>query len=167
MKILPPALLGAATAVLALSVLTGCSGDEGTTAKDDTKASTDTSTEPTEVPTVGTYPELDAQDYTYLLQQQCFCPITGPVLVTVEDGKATSAVITKGGNGMKKGSDAPTYLLITINDVIAQANNTDAAKVDVDWPDGQDWPSSVAVDRAENATDDEVTYLISDVEVSS
>lgn len=160
--------LSAAAAALAITALTGCSGDDGSTAKDETKASGDpTTTEPAASPTVGTYPELDAQDYTFVLEQQCFCPIAGPVEITVEGGKATSAVIAKGGNGMKKGADAPEYLLITLNDVIAAANDTQAAEVDVDWPDGQDWPDRVAVDRAKNAVDDEVTYVVSDVEIQA
>ena len=42
-----------------------------------------------------------------------------------------------------------------------------SAQVDVAWPADQDWPSTVAVDRIENAVDDEVTYSISDVEITS
>ncbi len=114
----------------------------------------------------GTYPEFDATDYSFVLEQQCYCPLTGPVKVTVEDGEVTSAVIVKGGNGIKKGSEAPEYLHLTINDVIAHANDTSAAKIDVDWPEGQDWPSTVAVDQIENAVDDEVTYVIRDVRIS-
>lgn len=156
----------AAAAALALTTFAGCSGDDGSTAKDPAQkdASSET-TEPTVEPTVGTYPELDAQSYTYLLEQQCFCPLAGPVRVTVEDGEVTSAVVTERGNGMKKGSDAPEYLWITINDVIAYANDTEAAKVDVEWPEGQDWPSKVAVDRVENAIDDEITFVVSDVQL--
>ena len=67
--------------------------------------------------------------------------------VTVEDGEVTSAVITKGGNGIKKGSEAPDYLQLTINDVIDRANDTTAAQIDVDWPADQDWPNTVAVDQ--------------------
>ncbi|WP_183098317.1 DUF6174 domain-containing protein [Nocardioides pelophilus] len=159
-------LLGAAATVLAITALAGCSGDDdGDTARDPASKSP-TTTAPTDPATVGTYPELDADDYSFLLEQLCYCPVTGPVLVTVEDGEVVSAVITKGGHGMKKGSDAPVYLQLTINDVIARANDTDAAEVVVDWPDGQDWPNSVAVDQVENAVDDEITYVIRDVQVS-
>ena len=116
---------------------------------------------------IGSYPELDAADYTYLLEQQCYCPLVGPVKVTVEDGAVTSSVIAKGGNGMQKGSDAPSYLHLSINEVIARANDTSAAEVVVDWPDGQDWPNKVSVDQIADAVDDEVTYVISDVQVTS
>jgi len=161
-------LLTAAATALALSALAGCSGnDDSPTAEDPASTPTsESSDEPTEEPTVGTYPEFAEQDYTFVLEQFCFCPITGPVQVTVVGGEVTSAIVLKGlKGGVEKGSDAPEYLRQTINDVIAQANDTESAKVDVDWPSDQDWPSSVAVDRIENAVDDEITYAISDVEI--
>ncbi|MEZ0578579.1 DUF6174 domain-containing protein [Nocardioides sp. MH1] len=161
-------LLSVAASALVLTTLVGCSGDDGGTAKDPAAGAGSTqTTEPTASPTVGTYPELEAQDYTYVLEQQCFCPLAGPVRITVEDGKVTSSVVVKGGYGVKKGSEAPEYLWVTINDVIAHANDTKAAKVDVDWPEGQDWPSSVAVDHDVNAVDDEVSYIVKDVEIQS
>ena len=162
-------LLSVAATAMALTALAGCSGDDdGDTASDpasDPATKSDTTTEPTDPPSVGSYPELEATDYTYLLEQVCYCPLTGPVKVTVEDGEVTSSVITKGGHGMKKGSDAPDYLQLSINDVIARANDTSAADVAVDWPDGQDWPNTVSIDQIANAVDDEVTYVISDVNV--
>ncbi len=158
-------LLSAAATAMALTVLAGCSGDDdGDTATDPAEKS-DTTTAPTDGSTTDGYPAFDAADYTFVLEQLCYCPVTGPVEVTVEDGEVTSAVIAKGGQGMKKGSDAPEYLWITINDVIDRANDPEAAQVDVDWPDGQDWPSTVAIDQIENAVDDEVTYTIRDVSV--
>ncbi|KAA1425742.1 DUF6174 domain-containing protein [Nocardioides antri] len=163
-------LLSAAVAALSLTTLAGCSGgdDDGATAEDPASAppATTESSDPTDEPTVGTYPELDAESYTYILEQICFCPLTNPVEVTVEDGEVTSAVIARGGQGLKKGSEAPEYLWITINDVIAQANDTDAADVEVDWPEGQEWPSRVAVDKVEMATDDEITYIVRNVRIN-
>ncbi len=161
-------LLSAAAAAMALTALVGCGDDDDGKTATDPATKSDTTTEPTDAtdpPDVGSYPELDATDYTYLLEQQCYCPLTGPVKVTVEDGEVTSSVILKGGHGMKKGSDAPEYLQLSINDVIARANDTTAADVVVDWPDGQDWPNKVAIDQIENAVDDEVTFVISDVNV--
>jgi hypothetical protein len=162
--------LTAAATALALSALAGCSGDDGDspTAEDPASTPTNESSDgPTEEPTVGTYPEFAEPDYTFVLEQFCFCPITGPVKVTVEGGEVTSAVVLKGAKGgVKKGSDAPDYLRQTINDVIAEANDTESAEVVVDWPADQDWPNTVAVDQIENAVDDEVTYSISDVEIA-
>jgi hypothetical protein len=158
-------LLSAAATALALTAFTGCSGDDDTPTADDPASKAPATSAATETPTVGSYPELAAADYTYVLEQMCFCPITGPVQVTVEDGVVTKAVILEGSPGVKKGSPAPDYLRITINDVIERANDPEPAHIDVEWPDDQDWPSKVAVDRAENATDDEVTYLVSDVQL--
>jgi hypothetical protein len=167
-------LLSAAATVMALTALAGCSDDDGgdtatdtsTDTSSDTSSDEPTTSEPTPEPTVGTYPEFEPEDYSFVLKQVCFCPIAGPVKVTVEDGEVKSAIVAKGGSGMEKGSDAPEYLWITINDVIAEANDTEAASVEVSWPDGQDWPASVAVDEVELATDDEITYVIRDVQVS-
>lgn len=158
-------LLSAAATAVALVALAGCSGDDTATAEDPESTPPATS-DPTDTPTVGSYPELEATDYTYVLEQICYCPIAGPVTVTVEDGEVTSAVYAKGGRGLEKGGDAPDYLWITINDVIAKANDTEADKVDVTWPEGQDWPTSVAVDQVERATDDEVTYVVRNVQLS-
>ncbi|PWN01479.1 hypothetical protein DJ010_18185 [Nocardioides silvaticus] len=164
-------LLSAATTALALSVLAGCSGDDddSPTANDPAGASSESesgSTTPSEEPTVGTYPEFAEPDYTYVLEQTCFCPLAGPVEITVEDGEVTSAVVLKGmRGGLKKGDDAPEYLWKTLNEVIDEANDTEAFKVDVAWPEGQDWPDSVSVDRMENAVDEEVYYTVHDVEV--
>jgi hypothetical protein len=164
-------LLSAAAAALALSALTGCSGDDddSPTANDPAGASSESeseSTTPSEEPTVGTYPEFDEPDYTYVLEQTCFCPLAGPVEITVEDGEVTSAVVLKGmRGGLKKGDDAPEYLWKTLNEVIAEANDTEAFQVDVEWPEGQDWPDSVSVDRMENAVDEEVYYTVHDVQV--
>ncbi len=159
-------LLSAAATALVLTALSGCSGDDGGSTAEDPASTPPTTTEATDEPTVGSYPELDAESYSYVLEQVCFCPITGPVEVTVEDGKVTSAVILKGAPGVEKGSEAPEYLWVTLNDIIAQANDTEAAAVDVTWPEGQDWPSKVAVDNIENAIDDEITFLVRNVELS-
>ena len=157
-------LLSAATAV-ALVALAGCSGDDDGETATDPSSTSPTSGETSSDPAADGYPRFEPEDYSFVLEQICYCPLAGPVRVTVEDGEVRSAVITKGGHGMKKGSDAPEYLRITINDVIARANDPEAAKVDVEWPDGQDYPTSVAVDQVENAVDDEVTYVIRDVSV--
>ncbi|KRC54825.1 MULTISPECIES: DUF6174 domain-containing protein [unclassified Nocardioides] len=154
--LLAPAL----TAVLALG-LSACSHE------DDATASDPTGTDPS--PTVTddgapTWPTFAPADYTYRLEVMCFCPMTGPVEVTVADGEVVSAT---GLRNPGKGRPAPEFLRLTINDVIAKANDPSVAKADVTWPDGQDHPSRVAIDQIENAVDDEVTYVIRDVRVSA
>lgn len=152
-------LLSAAATAVALAALAGCSGDDDAPTAEDPASKTPTTSDSSD-PSGDSYPDFEATDYSYVLEQVCYCPITGPVKVTVEDGEVTSAVTLKRSPGLEKGSEAPEFLRLTINDIIAKANDDKAAKVDVEWPDDQDWPSKVAIDQIELATDDEVTYLL-------
>lgn len=148
-------------AVAASVVLTGCGPSS-----DDEVATDPTPTEPAPEPTVGTYPDFEPEDYSYTLVVSCFCPDAGtPVRVTVVDGEAVEAVYAQGGRGVTKGDPAPDYRRLTIDDVIEAANDTEAAVVDVTWPEGQDYPTSVAVDQDELMVDEEVGYSLSDVVV--
>ena len=52
---------------------------------------------------------------------------------------------------------------MTIQDVIDKGNDPKAAQVDVEWPAGQDYPTSVYVDQDKMVADEEVTWVISDV----
>lgn len=159
---------------LLLLPLSACGSDDGDRAADpasDTPSGTPSTTgTPTGSPSAtdtpsstGKYPEFEAADYVYRLRVLCFCPQVGTVEVTVADGAVTDAVIA---GGPRKGQAAPEFTRLTINEVIAKANDPAAAKVQVEWPDGQDHPTSVQIDRIANAVDDEVTYAIKDVRVT-
>ncbi|WP_028653362.1 DUF6174 domain-containing protein [Nocardioides halotolerans] len=161
-----------AALVLPLS-LAACSDDDSGGVASDPAPTTATSTpSPTAEPTVGTYPEFGPTDYTFELTVTCFCIGGGaPVVVTVADGEVEAAVYGAGGGGGRdggivEGAPAEQTFWMTINDVIEKANDTEAARVDVDWPDGQDYPSSVYVDGSEEIADDETGYTIANVEVS-
>jgi hypothetical protein len=128
---------------------------------------------PTASPTVGTYPEFAPTDYTYELSVQCFCATSGtPIEVTVVGSEVVGAVFGAdaqgGGRGgeVTPGDDADHRYWMTINDVIAKANDTSADRVKVDWPAGQDYPNSVFVDGSKQIADDEVGYTITNVQVS-
>lgn len=160
-------LASAATLTAATLLLTACGGGEDV-AHDPPIAGggeSESQTGPSESPTVGTYPAFEPTDYTYVLDVLCFCPLVGPVKVTVEDGVVTSAIVVKGGQGVEKGSDAPDYLHRTINEVIDAANDTEADEVEVVWPEGQDYPTSVSVDHDVDTYDEEQTWTISKVDV--
>ncbi|GAB3773582.1 hypothetical protein GCM10027600_35110 [Nocardioides ginsengisegetis] len=121
---------------------------------------------PTASPTVGTYPAFAAADYAFTLKVSCFCADAGqPIRVTVAGGKVSGAVWARTGRGHVEGDPVEKYRWITINDVIDAANDTGAAQVDVTWPEGQDWPTSVYVDQSKNMADEEVGYTVSDVTV--
>ncbi len=116
-------------------------------------------------PTAAPWPTYDVDDYTYTLRTMCFCGDRGvPVVVTVRDGRAISAVYAHGGWGHAAGDLAGAWMRLTINDIIGAVNNTRAAQVRVDWPKGQDHPVSVWVDRYPNAADDEIGYSIHHLE---
>ena len=153
----------AALALAAALLLVGCGSDgDSPTAVDPTPASDS----PTAEPTVGSYPSYAPEDYTYTLHVSCFCMgAQAGIRVTVEDGEVTDAVYADDDRGVEAGAEVDDYRRLTINDVIDAANNTHAARVDVTWPAGQDYPSKVYVDTSERIADEEVGYSVSDVSV--
>lgn len=161
-------------ATLLAVALTGCGReDDGKAADPASEAPTpgtttsgsadDPTDDPTEDPTTKQWPDFAATDYTYRLEVLCFCPLTGPLKVTVADGEVTSATrLTKPG----KGTQAPGFARLTINDLIAKANDPSVFEADVTWPAGTDHPTKLTIDQIENAVDDEVTYTVSNVQVT-
>lgn len=158
--LLPLALL------LGALLAAGCGESDGTRAADTTPRPTSSATPDgagSSSPEPTPWPAFEPADYVYRLEVLCFCPLLGPVRVTVEDGEVVSA---RSISGETRGEEAPEYARLTIDDIIARANDPRVAKADVTWPDGQDHPSTVAIDQIANATDDEVTYTIRNVRVS-
>src|SRR5688500_17259847 len=140
----------AVTATLLSLVLAGCGGgdDAQDVASDPGPSPTTAQPTPAAAPTVGTYPAFEPEDYTYTLVLACFCAGGGsPVDVTVRDGEVTDATYDGDGRGAQAGTPADKLMWLTINDVIGHANDTGAASVQVEWPAGQDYPSSVYVDE--------------------
>ncbi|WP_141014077.1 DUF6174 domain-containing protein [Nocardioides sambongensis] len=158
-----PAPLLLACLVAALLGLTACGGEESggaSTATDPSPAaSTAPSTAPADPWTTDAAGErvFTAEDYTYRLEAICFCPVTGPVEVTVEDGEVASATLVR---GPQKGEDAPDYLHLTVADLLDRAADPSVASAEVEWPADSDWPTSIELDQIARAVDDEVTYRI-------
>lgn len=167
--------LSLAALVLPLS-LAACGGDDGDQDVASDSAPTSATSSPSETPsptaepTVGTYPAFEPTDYSFELSVTCFCMGAGvPIEVTVADAEVVGAIYgadDTGRGGVKKGDPADKSFWITINDVIEHANDTEAVRVDVDWPAGQDYPNSVYVDGDENIADDEVGYTVANVVIS-
>ena len=157
-----------AAALLTALALTGCGddGDDGRTATD-RSGDHQTETTPSASPTLGSYPSFAPTDYRFTLRVTCFCPDAGvPVRVTVLDGEVSSAVYDQRSAGFDRGEAAPDYRALTINQVIDELNAAvDAESVRVEWPEGQDYPSMVSIDRSARIADEEIGYRISDVEV--
>jgi hypothetical protein len=163
--------LSVAALLLPLS-LAGCDSGHDTVATDPATGVPSTSPPaptPTPSPTVGSYPEFAPTDYTFQLTVACFCAGAGtPIQVTVADGEVVGSTYTAddtGRGGTQAGAPADHAFWLTIQDVIDQANNTEADRVDVDWPAGQDYPNSVYVDENKQTMDEEVGYTISDVQL--
>lgn len=161
-------LLPIATALTG-ALLTACGHEDDARARDTTPSESTTtdatvggseSTDPTATPTA--WPTFEPESYVYQLEILCFCPLVGPLRVTVDDGEVTSAISLSGDT---KGEEAPDFARLTINDVIARANDPQVADAEVTWPAGQEYPTTVAIDQIERATDDEVTYTIRNVQV--
>jgi len=155
---------------LATLVFVACGDDDGSVAEDTSDASSSTPTEqPTAEPTVGTYPPFEPDDYRFHLVVSCFCLGAGvPIKVTVADTDVVGAVYAAddhGRSGVNKGDPADKSFWVTINDIIDAANDTEAASVEVEWPPGQDYPSSVYVDKDEKMVDEEIGYGVSNVKV--
>jgi len=111
------------------------------------------------LPTAAPWPAYPNDSYTYVLRVSCFCPDAAePIAITVTGGKVTAAV------NKRTGEEAEEYRWLTINDLIDEANDEDAAEVRVTWPDGSDHPRTIYIDRIENAVDDEISYDIRNVQ---
>jgi len=85
--------------------------------------------------------------------------------ITVAGGEVSDVTWATEGDGHAVGDPvSDEYAQVTIQDVIDKGNDPDAAQVDVEWPAGQDHPSSIYVDQDKMVADEEVTWVISDVE---
>jgi hypothetical protein len=160
----------ALTSLLVTSVA-GCGGDDGPTTAADPAPTTSTAeptpTAPSTSPQPGSLPDFAYLDYAYRLQVRCFCPDDLTYRITVAAGEVTEAVWETDGNGHVAGDAvADDNALLTIQDIIDRGNDPEAAQVDVVWPAGQAWPNSVYVDRDEMMADEEVTWVISEVETA-
>ena len=167
MKRFLPAVVAAVAATL---VLTACGGADDDTATDPAVSSPtpdSPSAQPSAEPAmIGDYTAYPHDDYTYDLEVQCFCPYFGqPVTVTVVGGEVTAAVWAKKSRDHAKGDAVnDEWLRLGINDVLEEAADPSYDKVDVQWPDGADHPDQIAIDKMKNAIDDEITYVITNVQ---
>ncbi len=169
--VLARALAATAATIALTATLSACGGDAGSEVATDPAPTTATATptpSPTATPTVGSYPAYPHPDYTYTMGMQCFCAnIDQGYRITVVGGDVTDVTWATAGDGHEVGDPvSDDYLGVTIQDIIDRANDTKAAKVTVDWPAGQDYPNSVYIDQNIKMADEEITYLISDVEVA-
>lgn len=162
---LPALLMGPLLAVSMGLSLAACSGEDEV-ARDEPTATTEPA--PSSPPDDGGFAP---SSYSYTLVVSCYCPYAAvPVRVQVEGDSVVDAVFERSGGrgGARKGEQAPELLRLSIEDVLAQAQeaeDADAHEVVVEWPEGSEHPTEVYIDRNEMAVDEEIGYRISDLEV--
>jgi hypothetical protein len=168
--------LGALLLAVSLSAsLAACGGDadDGQVATD-TSPTTGTTTAPAEpspsgptvTPEAGSLPDFPYADYSYSLEMRCYCANQDQKYrITVAGGEVTDVAWATEGDGHAVGDPvSDEYARVTIQDVIDKGNDPEAAQVDVEWPSGQDYPTSVYVDQDKMVADEEVTWVISEVQ---
>jgi hypothetical protein len=173
-------VLGALLLAVSLSTtLAACGGDA-----DDGQVATDTApttgpttgattatvepspSGPTVAPEAGSLPDYPYADYSYSLEMRCYCAHQDQQYrITVAGGEVTDVTWATEGDGHAVGDPVgDEYARVTIQDVIDKGNDPEAAQVDVEWPAGQEYPTSIYVDQDRMVADEEVTWVISDVE---
>lgn len=161
------ALAAVASGVLALAVA-GCAGEDDVARDEPTASGSTSESAPLDEPDDGGFAP---SSYSYTLRISCYCPYAAvPVRVTVEGDTVVDAVFERGGGrgGAVRGEQAPELLRLSIEDVLAvaeEARATGAHEVTVEWPEASEHPTEVYIDRNEMAMDEEVGYTMSDLEV--
>ena len=164
--------LGALLLAVSLSAsLAACGGDadDGQVASDTSPTSAPaepTPSGPTIPPEAGSLPDYPYADYSYSLEMRCYCANQDQQYrITVAGGEVTDVTWPTEGDGHAVGDPvSDEYARVTIQDVIDKGNDPKAAQVDVEWPAGQDYPTSIYVDQDKMVADEEVTWVISDVQ---
>lgn len=169
----------AALLTLPLFMFTGCVelglGETGEFAED-VPAPSDTP-EPERIPIPenpepGTLPDFAPQNYTYIFGAGCCRSAIQQIEVVVSNGEVVSAEyvgrrITSGrsASSLNTSTEVPAQFRVSIQDMIDEANAAQGS-LQVDWPEDQDWPNSIYIDKNERIADEEVTYQIHMVNIT-
>ena len=100
--------------------------------------------------------------YVYTYETVCFCPFSGPITVTVENGTVTDVTAPEadldGADLTEKG--------LTVEDLfeIAIDAETDADVLDVRYDAEYGYPTVIDIDYVLDAADDEIAYTVTDFE---
>ena len=156
-------------ALSAASLLVACGAETAGGGTGADQPDPEPSATPAPSPTGPPWPDYPVDDYSYQLRVACFCPYAGiPVTVIVQDGQVTEVAHARSLRGHSAGDRvSDSWLRVTIDDLIDEANNSSYAEVDVIWKAEQGYPSSIKIDRAKNTIDDEVAYEIQRVRPST
>lgn len=145
-------------------VLAGCAGTDEVALDEPTTSEAPPPDEPAD-------DGFAPRDYDYTLSTGCFCPYGGvPVRVSVRGDVVVSAVFARSGGrgGAVRGEAAPESASLSIEDLLARAEEAEAAgaaEVRVTWPTGTEHPTEIWIDRDERTLDEELGWTISEVDV--
>lgn len=106
---------------------------------------------------------LGPASYTYTVLRSCFCPqeVTGPVVVTVQNGVVQSRVYAETGSSLLQEYQA---FFPTVDGLFAQIDSLRKSKVGslkATYDATYGYPTRIDVDVITNAVDDEFTYISS------
>lgn len=109
--------------------------------------------------------EVDA--YTITVERRCFCPGVGPYVVTVVDGEISS--VTHAGKDVDPDGEMLRDWPLTVEELFREVTEAEGNADDlaVSYDPDLGYPTKIAIDRWEDAIDDEVTYVVRDLQVDA
>ena len=101
--------------------------------------------------------------YAYTLTQSCFCIYSGPVRVTVADGRVVSVVALSDQDVPQDQIDAIGQTLVELTALAVRAER-EADDVEVRYHPTYGFPTRLDIDWVREAVDDEAVYTAADFE---
>lgn len=113
--------------------------------------------------------DLRPSDYRYELRRSCFCPVEylGPVTLRVVDGQVVEAHYTETGVPVDAGTADAFPSVDGLFDVLLDALDRDADRIDVDFDEDTGIPLEFFIDYEQNAADEELGYRVVGLPVAS
>lgn len=101
------------------------------------------------------------RSYVYTLERLCFCPIVGPVRVTVREGVVESARVVNAGADLTGPALAGIPTIDEVFDALSYALSIPAASFSARYDRVYGIPVEASIDHWARAVDDEITYRLS------
>ncbi len=141
-----------ATALLALSGLTACDADSAVLPAGEVRSLAAAAKK---------WQATASASYVFTLDRLCFCPVEGPVRVTVRDGVVESAQVLRTGAYLTGPSLEWTPTIDEVFAALADALAIPAAYFKAEYDPTYGFPVVASIDHWANAVDDEITYRLS------
>lgn len=110
--------------------------------------------------------ETGLEDYSFVYDQLCFCPYTGPYRVTVEGGLVTAIAPMPGSNSVG-GLELDYFPTVDdLLDRLRDAAERDPVRFEVTYDADLGYPTSADVDISEQIVDEEYSFEVREFETS-